>query len=282
MQDTSPQITNLDISDAISDAAPSGGNCPVLESLEPSSSTPSNRQASLDDIKLRAVAAAANSILPGTTEPSTTEPSTTEPSTTEPSITEPSSVISSSTKRSFSERDATSDSRSSQSEAYQLVKRLKLALNAYEETISSLRDAQKSMSSTLDRLSPLHGLIPDIGVQPGFDTIEVAVDGVGDESSDDSSSTRSSTDDTESEAELSNSQSQDLQHRSTQRRKWTKVEEERLQLFKTLQKRVGSPLDCDIAKTLNRTENGVRQHWGIMQLKNKGKRKRPVGQHSRE
>jgi hypothetical protein len=78
-------------------------------------------------------------------------------------------------------------------------------LNVSEDTISSLRNVQKFISGILDTLNQSHRLIPDVGVQSASDTIEVAVEGVGDDSSDDSSSTYSSPDDTESEAELTNS-----------------------------------------------------------------------------
>ncbi|KAF4337990.1 hypothetical protein FBEOM_8127 [Fusarium beomiforme] len=279
MQDTSPQIADLDVSDTISHAALSGGNSAASESQEPSSSALSDRRVSLDDMNLRAVAAAAASILPSIrTEPSITEPSITEPSITEPSIAEPGLFkktlapveIPSSTKRLVSERDASSDSQRSGSEAYHSPKRRKLTSNTSEEIISSIRNAAESILRALDMLSPVqsHDLIADVSVQSIHDTIEVAVDEIGDDWSDTLSSTCSSPDDSESEAELANSQSQ----KSIQRRRWTKGEEDLLRRLKRTQQSNGTPSDYDIAKKLDRTENGVKQHWDIMQQKNKSKR----------
>jgi DNA-binding NarL/FixJ family response regulator len=129
------------------------------------------------------------------------------------------------------------------------------------------------ISIVLDKLNQgqPHSLIPDVSVNSMSDTIEVAVDRVGDDSSDDSSSTRSSFDDSESESELTTSQPRGLQHKSTQRRRWTSAEENLLRRLKSTQKRNGMPSDCEIASKLDRTESGVKQHWDIMLQKSRRK-----------
>ncbi|EXK27034.1 hypothetical protein FOMG_16472 [Fusarium oxysporum f. sp. melonis 26406] len=252
MQDTSPQIADLDLSDAMSHAALSGENHPVLESQEPSSSTPGNRRVSLDDMKLRAVAAAANSMLPGTTESTIT--------------TEPSSVISSSIKRPFSEGGASNNSQLSSSDVCHLSKRLKLTSASVEKAMSALLDAQKTISSIGAELyqNQPDSLMPYVSAQSIANTIEVAPDTVGGDSSDDSSNGLSY-DDNESEIEVTTSQPRRSQQRSTQRRRWTKKEEKLLRALKATQKRnAGSPSDYQIANKLDRTESGVKQHWDIM------------------
>ncbi|EXL41536.1 hypothetical protein FOCG_16337 [Fusarium oxysporum f. sp. radicis-lycopersici 26381] len=264
MQDTSPQIADLDVSDAISHAALSGGNSAASESQEPSSSAPSDRQVSLDGMNLRAVAAAAASILPSIT----SEPSITEPGLFKKTLAPV--EIPSSTKRLVSEHDGSIDSQRSGSEAYHSPKRRKLTSNTSEEIISSIRNAAESILRALDTLSPVqsHDLIADVSVQSIHDTIEVAVDEIGDDWSDTLSSTRSSPSESDSEAELGNSQSQ----KSIQRRRWTKGEEDFLRRLKRSQQSNGTPSDYYIAKKLKRTENGVKQHWDIMQQKDKRKR----------
>ncbi|PNP53873.1 hypothetical protein FNYG_15673 [Fusarium nygamai] len=249
MQDTSPQIA---------------GNSAASESQEPSSSAPSDRQASLDGMNLRAVAAAAASILPSIT----TEPSITEPGLFKKTLAPV--EIPSSTKRLVSEHDASSDSQRSGSVAYHSPKRRKLTSNTSEEIVSSIRNAAESILRALDMLSPVqsHDPTADVSVQPIHDTINVAVDELGDDWSDTLSSTRSGPSESESEAELGNSQSQ----KSIQRRRWTKGEEDLLRRLKRSQQSNGTPLDYCIAKKLKRTENGVKQHWDIMQQKDKGKR----------
>ncbi|TXB97023.1 hypothetical protein FocTR4_00012176 [Fusarium oxysporum f. sp. cubense] len=215
--------------------------------------TPS--MASSIKIKLRAVAAAANSMLAGATESSIT---------TEPGITiEPSSVISSSIKRSFSEGGASLSS----SDVCHLSKRLKLTSASVEKAISALLDAQKTTTIIGVKLyqDQPHSLKPDVSVQSMSDTIHVAADGVGDDSGDDRSNTGSSFDDSDSETELTISQPQGSQQRSTQRRRWTEKEEKLLRAFKGTQKRTGgTPSDYQIANSLNRTESGVKQYWDIM------------------
>jgi hypothetical protein len=245
----------------------SGVGHPVLEFYdnigpEPSSSDSSNRLLSQDIQALRALASAE--------------------STMKDSITEPSSVkkmsaqvaISSSTTRSFSESGATNVSQPSVSDVCHPSKRLRLTSTSSEEAVSTLLDIQKMISNVLDKLNQdqPHSLMPDVSVNFMSDTIEVAVDRVGDDSSDDSSSTRSSFDDCEIETELTTSQPRGLQHRSTQRRRWTSAEEKLLRRLKSTQKRNGMPSDCEIASKLDRSENGVKQHWDIMLQKNRGKR----------
>ncbi|KAF4416015.1 hypothetical protein FACUT_12929 [Fusarium acutatum] len=185
MQDTGPQIADLDVSDAISHAAPSGGNYPVLESQEPSPPVPGNRRGSLDDTKLRAVAVAAASMLPGITEPSITEPGLFKKTLAPVEIPSP-------TKRLVSERDASSDSQRSGSQAYRSPKRRKLTSNTSEEIISSLRNVAESILRQLDMLSPVQSHEPtaDVSVQSIHDTIEVAVDEIVNGWSDTLSSTR--------------------------------------------------------------------------------------------
>jgi DNA-binding NarL/FixJ family response regulator len=96
------------------------------------------------------------------------------------------------------------------------------------------------------------------------DTIEVAGDEVGDNSSD-NGSTCSSFDDSESEVEVTTSQRRYFQQRSTQRRRWTEKEEQLLRALKGAQKRNGGkPSDYQIANRLDRAESGVKQHWDIM------------------
>jgi hypothetical protein len=260
MQDTSPQIADLDVSDAISHAALSGGNCLVSESQEPSPLTPGNRLVSLDDMKLRAVAVAATSMLPGIAAASIT---------TEPSITEPSSVISSSTKRSFSESGTTNDSQLSSSDVCHSSKRLKPTSTSAEEAISTLLDIQKMISNVLAKLcqDQPHSPISDVSAQSMADTIEVAGEAVGGNSSDDSS-IGSSCDVNESDIEVTTSQPRRSQQRSTQRRRWTRKEEKLLQALKASQKRNGGkPSDYQISNRLDRTESGVKQHWDIMSQK---------------
>lgn len=214
-------------------------------------------------MNLHAVAAAA-SILPSIT----TEPSITEPGFFKKTLAPV--EIPSSTKRLVSEHDASSESQRSGSEAYHSPKRRKLTSNTSEEIISSIRNAAESILKVLDMLSPVqsHDPTADISVQSIHDTIEVAVDEIADDWSDTLSSTHSSPSESESEAELGNSQLQ----KSIQRRRWTKGEEDLLRRLKRSQQSNGTPSDYYIAKKLKRTENGVKQHWDIMQQKDKGKR----------
>ncbi|KAG7402991.1 hypothetical protein Forpe1208_v016758 [Fusarium oxysporum f. sp. rapae] len=204
-------------------------------------------------------------------------PSTTESSIiTEPGITEPSSVISSSIKRPFSEGGASNNSQLSSSDVCHLSKQLKLTSASVGKAISALLDAQKTISIIGTKLyqnqpdSPM----PYVSAQSIANTIEVAADTVGGDSSDDSSNGLSC-DDNESEIEVTTSQPRHSQQRSTQRRRWTKKEEKLLRALKAVQKRnAGRPSDYQIANRLDRTESGVKQHWDIMlQRKQKDKEK---------
>ncbi|KAF5698928.1 hypothetical protein FMUND_14963 [Fusarium mundagurra] len=134
MQDPSSQIADLDASDTISHAAPSGGNSAGSESQEPSSSAPSDRQVSLDAMNLRALAAGAAGILPGIT----AEPGIIEPGLVEKMLA-PVEILSS-TKRLVSEHEGSNDSQRSGSEAYHPPKRRKITSNTSEEIISSIRN----------------------------------------------------------------------------------------------------------------------------------------------
>ncbi|EXA31759.1 hypothetical protein FOVG_16996 [Fusarium oxysporum f. sp. pisi HDV247] len=181
-------------------------------------------------------------------------------------------AASSSTKRSFSESDATSDSQPSSSEAYHSPKRQRFTSISSEEAVSTLLDIQKMILNVLAKLNQdqPHSLIPDVSAQSISDTIQVAVNEVGHDSSDDSSGIGSNLDDSDSETELA-APPQNLQYRSTQRRRWTTGEEKLLRRLKSTQKRNGIPSDCDIASKLDRTESGVKQHWDVMLQKSRRK-----------
>jgi hypothetical protein len=209
---------------------------------------------------------------------STREGSVTEPSVTEPSVTEPSSAkrtraqdaASSSIKRSFSESGPANDSQPSGSDVCHSSKRLRLTSTSTEEAVSTLLDIQKIISNVLVKLNQNqpHSLMPDASVRSISDTIQVAVDGVGDDSGDDSSSTGFSFNNSDSETELTTPRPQGSQQRSTQRRRWTEKEEKLLRALKGTQKRNGGkPSDYQIANRLDRTESGVKQHWDIMSQK---------------
>ncbi|EGU82749.1 hypothetical protein FOPG_18408 [Fusarium oxysporum f. sp. conglutinans race 2 54008] len=270
-QDTCTRIANLDVPDAMSNAALSGVNLPALESqdniaLEPSSSDANNRPHSQDGQASRVLASAAS-----TTE-SFTEPSVTELSSTK--RTPDHDAASLSTKRSFSESGATNNSQPSSSDICHSSKRLRLTSTSSEEAVSTLLDIQKMISNVLAKLCQGQppSLIPDVSVQSMADTIEVAGDEMGNNSSDDSS-TCSSFDDSESEIEVTTSQPRCSQQRSTRRRRWTSTEEKLLRRLKSTQRRnKGTPSDCEIASRLGRSGNGVKQHWDIMLQKNRGRR----------
>ncbi|KAH7163660.1 hypothetical protein DER46DRAFT_309862 [Fusarium sp. MPI-SDFR-AT-0072] len=272
-QDTCTRIANLDVPDGMSNAVLSGVNLPALESqdniaLEPSSSDANNRPHSQDGQASRVLASAA-STMESFMEPSVTEPSVTELSSTKRTPAQDAASLS--TKRSFSESGATNDSQPSSSDVCHSSKRPRLTSMSSEEAVSTLLDIRNMISNLLAKMNQdqLHSLKPDVSINSMSDTIEVAVDRVGDDSSDDSSSTRSSFDDSESETELTTSPPQGLQHRSTQRRRWTPAEEKLLRRLKSTQKRNGMPSDCEIASKLDRTESGVKQHWDIMLQKNR-------------
>ncbi|KAK2669760.1 hypothetical protein RAB80_015286 [Fusarium oxysporum f. sp. vasinfectum] len=199
----------------------------------------------------------------------------------EESVTEPSSAektpaqdaASSSTKRSFSESGATSDSQPSSSEVCQSSKRLRFTSISSEEAVSTLLNIQNIISNVLAKLNQNqpHSLIPHVSAQSMSNTIQVAVDGVGHDSSEDRSGIGSNLDDSDSETELTSSQPNGFPLRSTQRRRWTPAEEKLLRRLKSIQKRDGMPSDCEIASKLDRTESGVKQHWDIMLQKSRRK-----------
>ncbi|RKK67490.1 hypothetical protein BFJ69_g14458 [Fusarium oxysporum] len=276
-QDSSAMIPDLGGLDPTSKDALSGVALPVLEyqnNTTPEFLSPdsSSRLLSQDIQGLRFLASAASTIEESITKPSVTEPSISEPSSAEKTPAQ--DAASSSTKRSFSESATISDSQPSNSEVCKSSKRPRLTSISSEEAVSTLFHIQNMISNLLAKLNQdqPHSLILDVSVQSMSDTIQVAVDGVGDDSGDDSSSAGSSFDDSDSETELTTSQPQGFQHRSTQRRRWTKNEEKLLRRLKSTQKRnKGTPSDCEIASRLDRTESGVKQHWGIMLQKNGGK-----------
>ncbi|RYC78797.1 hypothetical protein BFJ63_vAg18328 [Fusarium oxysporum f. sp. narcissi] len=266
-QDPSIGMPGLSGLDLTSKDALSGVGLPVLEcqnntAPELLSSNSSNRPHSQDDQASRILASAASTIEESFTEPSVTELSLTQRTPAQ-------DAASSSAKRSFSERGATNDSQLSSSDVCHSSKRLRLTSTSSEKAISKLLDIQKMISSVLAELcqDQPHSPIPDVNAQSMADTIEVAGDEVGDGSSDDSS-THSSFDDSESEREVTILQPRCSQQRSSQRRRWTEKEEKLLRALKGTQKRNGGkPSDYQIASRLDRTESGIKQHWGIMSQK---------------
>ncbi|KAM0368169.1 hypothetical protein ACHAPY_011553 [Fusarium culmorum] len=268
-QGTCTQIVNFNTPDAMSNAALSEVNLPVLESqdnitLEPSSSDSSNRPHSQDG-QASGILASAASTIEGLTKPSVTELSSAKRTRTQ-------DAASSSAKRSFSESGATNDSQLSSSDVRHSSKRLRLTSMSSKEAVSTLLNIQKMISNLLGELcqGQPYSLIPDVSVQSMADTIEVAGDEVGDGSSDDNG-TCSSFDDSESEREVTTPQLRCSLQRGTQRRRWTPAEEKLLRRLKSTQKRNGMPSDGKIATRLNRTESGVKQHWDIMLQKSRRK-----------
>lgn len=255
--------------DSTTKNAPSGVGLQVLDcqndiALEFISSDSSSRLLSQDIQALPVLVSTA----------STMEPSLAEPSVTVASFVEemPAQVaISSSTKRSFSESGATNVSQPSVLDVCHPSKRLTFTLTSSEEAVSTLLDIRNMISNLLAKLNQdqPHREISDVNVNSMSDTIEVAVDKVYDDSSDDGSSTRSSFNDSEGETELITSQPRGLQHRSTRRRRWTPAEEKLLRRLKSTQKRNGILSDFEIAGKLDRTESGVKQHWEIVLQKNR-------------
>jgi len=263
-------MADLDVPNTISKDVLSGVDRPVLEfqeniASEPLSSDSSNRLVN-QDIQAVHILASSASIMEeeSVAEHSDTKLSVTEPSSAVKSLTQ---VASSSTKRSFSESATTSDSQPFISDYCQTSKRLRLTSPLLEEAVSTLLCVQEMISNVLAKLDQgqPHSLIPDVSVQSISDSINVAMDGVGDDSSDNSSSIGSSFDDSDSETELTASKSRCSQQKSTQRCRWTKKDEKLLRTLKGNQKRNGGkPSDYQIANKLDRTESGVKQHWDIM------------------
>jgi hypothetical protein len=102
---------------------------------------------------------------------------------------------------------------------------------------------QKMISNVLAKLDQEQpqSPIPDPSAQPIYETIQVAMDEGNDISSDDSegnnlssddSSEIGNMDDTDSETESAIPQRRGRQHRSTQRRRWTELEEDILRRLK--------------------------------------------------
>jgi DNA-binding CsgD family transcriptional regulator len=150
-----------------------------------------------------------------------------------------------------------------------------------------LRMMQRMISSLLAKLG--HGqaqnTLPDGSIQSTPETRDGTKGPAGDDSDDDSHSHSHSDGDGDSHSHSDNDSDGDgdddsacdasefttgspkgIQHRSTQRCKWTKEEEDLLRRLKN----VGMLSDFQIARKLNRSENGVKQHWGIILGKNKG------------
>ncbi|RKK88983.1 hypothetical protein BFJ71_g12683 [Fusarium oxysporum] len=263
-QDACIPIADLSVLDDISKNALSGVGLTIVQSEdntapEPSSSDSNDRFLNQDIQSLQVLASAASTMEGSVMKSSVTEPSSAEKTPAQ-------DAASSSTKRSFSESGATNNSLPSSSDVCHSSKRLRLTSMSSEEAVSTLLNIQKMISNLLAKLcqGQPHCLIPDVSVQSMADTIEVAGDEVGDNSSDDSSAC-SSFDDDESEIEVSTSQPRCFQQRSTQRRRWTDKEEKLLRALKGTQKRNGGkPSDYQIASRLDRTESGVKQHWDIM------------------
>ncbi|EXA30998.1 hypothetical protein FOVG_17682 [Fusarium oxysporum f. sp. pisi HDV247] len=148
----------------------------------------------------------------------------------------------------------------------------KLTSIPVEEAVSTLRNIQMMISSVLAKLDngPPHGLSPDASLQSMPDKIRVAVEHIDDETSYDSSSASSISGGSDSEPGTTTLQPQGTQHKSTQRRRWTREEEKVLRRLKSTQSRnKGLLSDCEIASRLGRSENGVKQHWDIMLQKNR-------------
>ncbi|KAF5675903.1 hypothetical protein FDENT_9620 [Fusarium denticulatum] len=259
-QDVGTRTIDLDGSTVMFRAEPSGMNLSQFEfqghiALEPPTCDSSNtyhKHDRQDDQPSRALALTASSMMGSVTESSSVERM-------------PVQATISSTRRSFSS-GVSNVSRPSFTNVCHPSKRLKITSPSSEEAISTLINIQKLISGVLDKFNQEQtcGLIPDVSVESISDTIEVAVDRLGDDSSDDSSSTCSSYD-SESESELTASQPPSLQHKSTQRRRWTQAEEMLLSRLKSAQKRNGMLSDCEIARKLRRTKSGVKQHWDIME-----------------
>ncbi|SPJ72370.1 uncharacterized protein FTOL_02098 [Fusarium torulosum] len=256
-QDSSFEVADLSVTDDISTNALSRVGLTIVQSEdniapEPLSSDSSGKLLNQDIQALRVLASAATTMAGSVTEPSVTEPSSAKRAPTQ-------GDTSSSTKRSFSESGATS------SVVCNSSKRLRVASTSTEEAVSLLLEIQKMISNVLAKLDQEQpqSPVPDPSAQPIYETIQVAMDEGNDISSDDSSEI-GIMDDTDSETESAIPQRRGRQHRSTQRRRWTELEEDILRRLKGAQKRNGMPSDGEIARKLDRTESGVKQHWDIM------------------
>ncbi|KAH7000849.1 hypothetical protein EDB80DRAFT_82075 [Ilyonectria destructans] len=128
---------------------------------------------------------------------------------------------------------------------------------------------QKMISSLLAKLG--HGqaqiMLPDGSVQRTPETRDETERPSGDDSDDDSHNTSDSDSDGNSAcdaSELTTGAPEGTRQRSTQRCRWTKREDDLLRRLKN----VGMLSDSQIARKLNRSENGVKQHWHIMSRAN--------------
>lgn len=128
---------------------------------------------------------------------------------------------------------------------------------------------QKMISSLLAKLghSQAQIALPDGSIQHTPETRDETEMLSGGDSDDDSHNTSDSDSDGNSvcdSSELTTGAPEGTRQRSTQRCRWTKREEDLLRRLKN----VGMLSDFQIARKLNRSENGVKQHWHIMSRAN--------------
>ncbi|KAH6983845.1 hypothetical protein EDB80DRAFT_691658 [Ilyonectria destructans] len=124
-----------------------------------------------------------------------------------------------------------------------------------------LLEIERIVSSLLGQLGPGQGpqnISSEGSVQSNTESNDGAEVRASDDSDDDSD------DDIDSDGagagEFSTGSPESTRHRSTQRCKWTKEEDDILRRLKN----IGALSDIQIARRLNRSENGVKQHWYIM------------------
>ncbi|KAJ4248063.1 hypothetical protein NW762_012833 [Fusarium torreyae] len=261
-------LADLSLLDATSEDALSGLSFPVSEcqkniARELQSSDQDDVLANRDVRALHALASATSIVEKSDTRPNVL-PSITESISDEKTPALHASATS--VKRPFSDGDATSHNKLAISDVYQPAKRVKVTSVSPNEAVSTLLDIQKMVSNVLAKMNQDQSYDPisDVDVQTVHDTIEVNTDEPSDEN-DDVSNASSSFNDRDSDTGLKTSQSQGFQHRSTQRRRWTRAEEMLLSRLKNTQKRNGILSDYEIAGRLDRTESGVKQHWDIME-----------------
>ncbi|KAH6952532.1 hypothetical protein BKA56DRAFT_682005 [Ilyonectria sp. MPI-CAGE-AT-0026] len=130
-----------------------------------------------------------------------------------------------------------------------------------------LLEIERIVSSLLGQLGPGQGpqnISSEGSVQSNTESNDGAEMLASDDSDDDSD------DDIDSDGagadEFSTGSPESTRHRSTQRCKWTKEEDDILRRLKN----VGALSDIQIARRLNHSENGVKQHWYIMSRANQG------------
>ncbi|KAH7124959.1 hypothetical protein B0J13DRAFT_150410 [Dactylonectria estremocensis] len=130
-----------------------------------------------------------------------------------------------------------------------------------------LLEIQRIVSSLLGQLGP--GQDPqNISSERSVQSNTASSDGAemlaSDDSDDDS---RDDIDrDSAGTSELGTGSPKSTRHKSTQRCKWTKEEEDLLRRLKN----IGTLSDIQIARKLDRSENGVKQHWYIMSRATQG------------